>query len=137
MMSVRSYLDGALTVESLDGGTGAGPFRAGDARGCVAWLARGEPFAYLHAVELNAPGVRRGFHAHPGHRERLYLFSGSVRLLAGRGGARVDIMLQVGDLATIAPGVAHGLIAETPAFVVAFGNGTDPIADSVACPELA
>ena len=133
---MRSYLDGALTVEALGGDTGAGPFRAGDARGGVAWLARGEPFAYLHAVEFAAAGVRRGFHAHLGHRERLYLVSGRLRLLASHGGAAVDIMLQAGDLATFAPGVAHGLIAETPAFVVSFGSGTDPIEDSVACPEL-
>lgn len=133
---MRSYLEGALTVEALDSGCGAGRFRAEDARGGVAWLARGEPFAYLHAVELNAPGVRRGFHAHAGHRERLYLFSGAVRLLARHEGATVEVALRAGELATFAPGVAHGLIAETPAFAVAFGEGTDPIADCVPCPEL-
>jgi quercetin dioxygenase-like cupin family protein len=135
-MPVRSYLEGALTVETLGPGTGAGPFRAEDARGAVAWLARGEPFAYLHAIEFCAPGVRRGFHAHPGHAERLYLFFGAVRLLAGHAGSTVTITLQAGDLARFAPGVAHGLIAETPALAVAFGNGTDPIADSTPCPDL-
>lgn len=135
-MAVRSYLDGTLTVETLGESTGAGPFRAEDARGAVAWLARGEPFAYLHAIEFNAPGVRRGFHAHPGHAERLYLFSGAVRLLAGHAGSIVAITLQAGDLAVFAPGVAHGLIAETPAFAVAFGDGTDPIIDSISCPDL-
>lgn len=135
-MPVRSYLDGALTVETLGGDTGAGPFRAQDARGGVAWLARGEPFAYLHAIEFSAAGVRRGFHAHPGHGERLYLFSGSVRLLAGHAGSTVEVTLRSGDLATFAPGVGHGLVAETPAFAVAFGNGSDPIADSVPAPDL-
>jgi quercetin dioxygenase-like cupin family protein len=135
-MAERSYLDGALVVETLAGDTGTGPFRAEDARGRVAWLARGEPFAYLHAIEFAAPGVRRGFHAHPGHSERLYLFSGTVRLLAGHAGSREAVTLHAGDLATFAPGVAHGLIAETPAFAVAFGSGTDPIADCVACPDL-
>jgi quercetin dioxygenase-like cupin family protein len=135
-MRVRSWLDGALTVQALGANTGAGPFRAEDARGGVAWLARGEPFAYLHAIEFSAPGVRRGFHAHPGHAERLYLFSGTVRLLAGHAGATVEITLRAGDLAAFAPGVAHGLIAETPAFAVAFGDGTDPITDSIPCPEL-
>lgn len=133
---MRSYLDGALTVESLGADTGAGPFRAEDARGRVAWLARGEPFAYLHAIEFAAPGVRRGFHAHPGHRERLYLFSGTVRLYAGHAGAVADVLLQAGDLATFVPGVGHGLVSETPAFAVAFGEGTDPIADSVPRPDL-
>jgi quercetin dioxygenase-like cupin family protein len=135
-MAEQSYLDGGLTIQALGANTGAGPFRGEDARGSVAWLARGEPFAYLHAIEFAAPGVRRGFHAHPGHRERLYLFSGAVRLLAGHAGATVDLLLQPGDLVTFAPGVAHGLIAETPAFAVAFGSGTDPIADCIACPEL-
>jgi quercetin dioxygenase-like cupin family protein len=135
-MAERSYLGGALVVEALGGNTGAGLFRAQDERGRVAWLARGEPFAYLHAIEFAAPGVRRGFHAHAGHRERLYLFSGTVRLLAGHGGSTVDITLQAGDLATFAPGVAHGLVAQTPAFAVAFGDGTDPIDDCIACPEL-
>ena len=135
-MPVRSYLDGAVTVEALGANTGAGPFRAEDARGGVAWLARGEPFAYLHAIEFSAPGVRRGFHAHAGHAERLYLFSGAVRLLAGYGGSAVTIPLRAGDLVVFAPGVAHGLIAETPAFAVAFGEGTDPITDSIPCPDL-
>ena len=135
-MAERSYLEGALVVESLGARSGAGPFRAEDERGRVAWLARGEPYEYLHAIEFAAPGVRRGFHAHTGHSERLYLFSGTVRLLAGHAGATADIMLAAGDLATFAPGVAHGLISETAAFAVAFGSGTDPIENSVPCPEL-
>lgn len=133
---MRSYLDGGLTIETLGAGAAAGPFRAEDARGAVAWLARGEPFAYLHAVEFRASGVRRGFHLHAGHRESLYVFSGALRLIASQAGERVEVSLAAGDLATFAPGVAHGLIAETPALTVSFGNGTDPIADTVACPEL-
>lgn len=135
-MPVRSYLDGALTVETLGPGTGPGLFRAEDARGGVAWLARGEPFAYLHVAEFRAPGDRRAFHAHSGHTERLYLFSGAVRLIARHGASSVDFVLQAGDLATFAPGVEHGLVAESPAFAVAFGNGADPIASSTPCPDL-
>ncbi len=135
-MPVRSYLEGAVTVETLGPSTGTGLFRAEDARGGVAWLARGEPFAYLHVAEFRAAGDRRAFHAHPEHTERLYLFSGAVRLLARHGGAAIDITLQAGDLAVFAPGVAHGLIAETPALAVAFGNGTDPITGSTPCPDL-
>jgi quercetin dioxygenase-like cupin family protein len=133
---VRSYLDGGLTVEVLGGDVAAGTFRAEDARGGVAWLARGEPFQYLHAISFSGPGVRRGFHSHPGHRERLYVFSGRLRLTAGQGGETVDVMLDAGTLATFAPGVAHGLIAESAAFAVSFGNGTDPIADTVSEPDL-
>ncbi|HLM68756.1 MAG TPA: cupin domain-containing protein [Longimicrobium sp.] len=136
MTRVRSYLDGVLTVEALGADSAAGLFRAEDARGGVAWLARGEPFQYLHAVEFNAPGVRRGFHAHGGHRERLYVFSGTLRLLAAHAGVTVDVTLRAGDLATFSPGVEHGLIAESPAFAVSFGTGTDPITDSVPCPHL-
>jgi quercetin dioxygenase-like cupin family protein len=135
-MRMRSYLEGALTVEALRSDSAAGLFRAEDARGGVAWLSRGEPFDYLHAVEFNAPGVRRGFHVHRGHHERLYVFSGAIRLLAAHGGATVDVTLRAGDLATFPPGVAHGLVAEAPAFAVSFGSGTDPITDCVPCPEL-
>jgi quercetin dioxygenase-like cupin family protein len=135
-MAVDTYLDGALTIETLGGDSAVGLFRAEDARGGVAWLARGEAFSYLHAVEFRSAGDRRGFHVHAGHRERLYVFSGTVRLLAARGGERVDLPLGPGTMMTFEPGVAHGLIAETPAFAVSFGSGTDPIADTTACPEL-
>ncbi|HEX6372055.1 MAG TPA: cupin domain-containing protein [Longimicrobium sp.] len=133
---MRSYLDGGLTVEVLGGDSAAGLFRAWDARGGVAWLARGAPFDYLHAVEFSGAGARRGFHVHRGHSERLYVFSGTLRLLAELGGETVDLQLDAGSLATFAPGVAHGLIAETPAFAVSFGTGTDPIADSTPRPDL-
>lgn len=133
---MRSYLDGGVTVEAVGRDAAAGLFRAEDARGGVAWLARGEPYAYLHVVEFRGEGDRRGFHLHAGHRERLYLFSGTLRLLAGRGGETVDIDLPAGSLATFEPGVAHGLIARSPALAVSFGSGTDPIADSVLTPEL-
>lgn len=133
---MQSYLDGAVTVEVLGGDAAAGLFRGGDARGGVAWLARGEPFAYLHVVEFRSPGDRRGFHVHAGHDERLYVFSGTLRLLAAHGGERTEIALPAGSLAILAPGVAHGLIAETPAVAVSFGSGTDPIHDTTPVPDL-
>lgn len=133
---MESYLDGRLSVEVLGSDAAVGLFRAGDARGGVAWLARGEAFAYLHAVEFRAPGDRRGFHVHAGHRERLYVFSGTLRLLAEADGETVSLMLEAGSLATFAPGVAHGLIAESAAFAVSFGSGTDPIHDSTPRPDL-
>lgn len=133
---MRSYLDGALTVEVLGGDVAAGLFRAADARGGVAWLARGEAFEYLHVVEFSHAGARRGFHVHQGHRERLYVFSGALRLVAERAGETVGVTLDAGSLATFAPGVAHGLIAESPAIAVSFGGGTDPITDSTSRPDL-
>lgn len=133
---MHSYLDGGLTVETLGGDATAGPFRTADARGGVAWLVRGEPFTYLHAVEFRARGDRRGFHEHAGNRERLYVFSGTLRLLAEAGGETVALTLEAGSLATFAPGVAHGLIAESPALAVCFGSGTDPIHDTTPRPDL-
>jgi quercetin dioxygenase-like cupin family protein len=135
-MAVQSYLDGGLTVDVLGGDSAAGLFRAEDARGGVAWLARGEPFEFLHVVEFRTPGDRRGFHVHTGHREQLYVFSGTVRLLASRDGERVEIPLTAGSLVTVGPGVAHGLIAEGPAIVASFGSGTDPIRDTAPAPGL-
>ena len=133
---MQSYLDGAVTVEVLGGDAAAGLFRGGDARGGVAWLTRGEPFAYLHVVEFRSPGDRRGFHVHAGHDERFYVFSGAVRLLVAVGSERTEIVLSEGSLAAVAPGVAHGFIAETPAIAISFGSGTDPMHDSAPAPGL-
>ena len=133
---MRSYLDGGLVVEVLGGDIAAGLFRAEDARGGVAWLARGEAFQYLHVVSFSGPGARRGFHAHAGHTERLYVFSGTLRLVAERDGEAAGVLLEAGSLATFAPGVAHGLIAESVALAVSFGSGTDPIVDTVPRPDL-
>ncbi len=133
---MQSYLDGAVRVEVLGGDAAAGLFRGGDARGGVAWLSRGESFAFLHVVEFRAAGDRRGFHVHGGHDERFYVFSGAVRLLAAVGGERAEIVLSQGSLASVAPGVAHGFIAETPALAVSFGSGTDPMLDSAPAPAL-
>ncbi|WP_331054307.1 cupin domain-containing protein [Longimicrobium sp.] len=129
MMDVRSYLNGALTVQRLGGDDGESLFHAGDARGAVAWLARGTPFSFLHVVEFAAVGVRRGFHAHTGHTEHFYLFSGALTLIAAAEGGRVQVELAAGDLAVFAPGTAHGLIAREPSVAVAMGNGSDPTRD--------
>ena len=134
---VRSYLDGGMTVEVLGGDSAAGLFRAGDARGGVAWLTRGEAFQYLHVVEFRNPGDRRGFHVHEGHNERLYVFSGTLRLIAEHRGERVDLLLDAGSLVSFSPGVAHGFIAGAPAIAVSFGSGTDPMKDTVPRPDLA
>lgn len=133
---MRSYLDGGVTVEVLGGDSAAGLFRAGDARGGVAWLMRGEPFQYLHVVEFRSPGDRRGFHVHHGHHERLYVFSGALRLIAEHKGVKVDLLLDAGSLVAFLPGVAHGFVAESPAIAVSFGSGTDPMTDTTPRPEL-
>lgn len=132
-----SYLDGGVTVEVLGGDSAAGLFRAGDARGGVAWLTRGEAFEYLHLVEFRNPGDRRGFHVHHGHDERLYVFSGALRLIAEHNGETLDLRLDAGTLVTFVPGVAHGFIAESAAIAVSFGNGTDPMTDTTPRPDLA
>ncbi|WP_420130634.1 cupin domain-containing protein [Longimicrobium sp.] len=133
---MRSYLDGGVKVEVLGGDSAAGLFRAGDARGGVAWLTRGEPFHYLHVVEFRNPGDRRGFHVHQGHDERLYIFSGSLRLIAEHNGETIDVVLDAGALITFVPGVTHGFIAESATIAVSFGSGTDPMVDTTPRPEL-
>ena len=133
---MTEFLQGALTVARLGREAAAGSFRAEDERGAVAWLVRGQPFTYLHAVEFRAAGVRRGFHAHADHREHLYLASGSLRVLASAGGAPVELTLEAGMLATFAPGTAHGFIALEPSLAVCFGDGADPFAGTAPHPEL-
>lgn len=134
----RSWLGGALVVERLGATADAGRFHTADARGAVAFLARGGAYEHLHVVEFREAGVRRGFHLHRGHREELYLFLGRVELVArtAGGGETVRVELEAGDLATFAPGTAHGLVALEPAIAVAMGTGTDPIADTVPVPGL-
>lgn len=133
---MESYLDGAVTVEELGGDPSAGRFRAADARGAVAWLARGGSYQYLHVVEFAEAGVRRGFHVHADHAEHLYVFLGSLRLLARKDGERVDLELSAGHLAVLGPGVAHGLIAREPAVAVILGHGSDPVHDVQPVPDL-
>lgn len=72
---MESYLDGELTVEQLGGDPAAGLFRGADARGSVAWLARGGTYQYLHVAEFAEAGVRRGFHLHANHTEHFYVSS--------------------------------------------------------------
>lgn len=134
---MRSYLGGGVTVEVLGGDSAAGLFRASDQRGGVAWLSRGEPFPYLHVVEFRNPGDRRGFHLHAGHSERLYVFSGALRLIAEHVGERLDELVEAGSLISFLPGVAHGFIAQAPTVAVSFGTGTDPMKDTTPRPDLA
>jgi mannose-6-phosphate isomerase-like protein (cupin superfamily) len=133
-----SYLDGGLKVERLDCQPRGGRFRAEDERGAVAWLARGEAYEYLHAIEFRDAGVRRGFHAHREHAETLYVVSGRLQLVARHsgGGDPVRVELTAGDSATFGPDVAHGLIALEPAFAVSLGAGADPIHGGYPVPDL-
>lgn len=134
----RTWLGGALVVERLGATADAGRFHTADARGAVAFLARGGAYEHLHVVEFREAGVRRGFHLHRGHREELYIFVGRVELVARApaGEETVRVELEAGDLAVFAPGTAHGLVALSPAVAVAMGTGTDPIGDTVAVPDL-
>jgi quercetin dioxygenase-like cupin family protein len=137
-MAAKVYLDGWVRVERLGRERVDGRFRGGDLRGEVAWLASGHAYEHLHVVEFAAAGVRRGFHRHVAHRETLYVFTGALRCLASRPGrARLERLLEAGDLVTMAPGLAHGFVAREPSIAVAMGTGSDPVEDCVAAPELA
>jgi mannose-6-phosphate isomerase-like protein (cupin superfamily) len=133
---MESYLGGALTVEQVGGDSAAGIFRASDARGSIAWLARGGAYQYLHAAEFAEAGVRRGFHVHANHTEHFYVFLGSLRLLARKDVETVDLVLSAGDMAVLGPGVAHGLTAREPTIAVILGHGADPIHDVQPVPDL-
>jgi dTDP-4-dehydrorhamnose 3,5-epimerase-like enzyme len=108
-----------------------------DARGEVAWPSIGEPTEYVHVIDFASPGVRRGFHRHTAHRERLYLFRGALLALARAGqGPVAEIHLTSGDLVTFAEDVAHGFIALEPTFAVALGTGSNPLHDTLPVPGL-
>jgi dTDP-4-dehydrorhamnose 3,5-epimerase-like enzyme len=133
-----SYLDGAVTVETLGRDARDGRFRAEDERGAVAWLARGRRYDFVHVIEFAAAGVRRGFHAHDAHTESLYVFSGRVRMLARKadGGETLSIDLAAGEMAMFEPGVAHGFEAMEPTIAIALGTGEDPFEGTVSVPDL-
>jgi dTDP-4-dehydrorhamnose 3,5-epimerase-like enzyme len=134
----RSYLEGLVSVERLEREPSDGRFRTADERGAVAWLARGRRYDYIHVIEFAREGVRRGFHAHAGHTETLYVFSGRLRTFArqAEGGETVTMALEAGDLATFAPGTAHGFEALEPTIAVALGTGDDPVSGTIAVPDL-
>jgi mannose-6-phosphate isomerase-like protein (cupin superfamily) len=132
----EEHLDGRIRLSRLGGDAAAGAFRGGDARGRVAWPARGIAFTSTHVVEFARAGVRRGFHRHPRGAEHLYVFAGGLRMVAEAGGVRVELRLEEGDRVSIAPGVAHGFTALEPTVAVAYGEGPDPLADKEPAPEL-
>ncbi|MDB4950804.1 MAG: hypothetical protein JWM27_3453 [Gemmatimonadetes bacterium] len=131
---------GGMVIERLGREASGGRFRVEDERGAVAWLARGRAYEHLHAIEFRAAGVRRGFHAHPATTETLYVMAGRLMLFArgSEDGGTVSAELSAGDVATFAPGVAHGFVALEPAFAVALGTGADPLAEggTVPAPDL-
>ena len=135
---MTSHLDGAVTIESVGTSSVDGLFRASDARGEVAWPSVGEPSEYIHIIEFAEAGVRRGFHSHPGHRERLYVFRGALRVLvrAAGGGDVVELRVSAGELIRMGSGVAHGFVALEPTLAVAMGVGANPLGNTVAAPEL-
>jgi quercetin dioxygenase-like cupin family protein len=126
-----------VTLERVGATPADGRFRSADARGEVAWPAIGEPTEYVHVIEFATPGVRRGFHRHTRHRERVYLFRGALSVRARLGaGPAVELTLAAGDLVSFAENVSHGFVSLEPSLAVALGTGSNPMDDTVADPGL-
>lgn len=130
---------GRLRVEALPPSARTGRFRASDERGEVAWLIAGTEFDSLHVVEFAHADARRGFHVHHRHEEQLYLFRGRLLLVARdvTTGETITRELREGNLATFAPGIAHGLVSRTPTLAICFGRGAVPFEDVEPVPDLA
>lgn len=116
-MTETTYLGGKVLKRTLPIFQGAppaeatGPKRLALAQGELANFHDGpDGVCYLAYLELRG-GTVRGNHWHRMKEEQVYLISGEVRLVAQEmsGGEQVSMTLLPGDLALIAPGIAHAL----------------------------
>ena len=124
---MQKYFGGKLQIESLPRENRDGRFRVSDHRGEVAWPIAGERFEYHHVVEFAQAGDRRGFHVHRQHEELLYVFRGTLQLVVKEmdSGETAVLELAARDLATMAPGVARGLVPAEPTIAISAGRGAE------------
>lgn len=135
----RTFLDGRVTVQVLTPDNDqAGRFSKADERGRISVLVRESPRNFVELAEFKHPGTRRGFHLHRKYQEELFVVSGSLTVITEdeASGNHAEFEMAAGDLLQIAPGVAHGFIAQQPSLVVVTGNLTDPFKDREPVPNL-
>jgi quercetin dioxygenase-like cupin family protein len=91
-----------------------------------------EGMRYIALIEL-LPAQVRGNHYHRQKQERIYVMRGELMLLVEdtATGARCSVPLRAGDLAAIAPGVAHAIQPVTAGLAVEFAPERFDAADTV------
>ena len=116
-MNESSFLHGKVLKRSLPifqstpPADALGPKRLTLPQGELANIYDGqEGIRYIACIELRE-GTVRGNHWHQVKEEQIYVVSGKLLLVAqeGESGQQISVELQPGDLAFIAPGVAHAL----------------------------
>jgi quercetin dioxygenase-like cupin family protein len=135
----RTFLDGRVTVQALTPDNDlAGRFSKADDRGRISVLVRESPRSFVELAEFLHPGTRRGFHLHRTYQEELFVVSGYLTVVVEEdaSGNHAEFEIGAGDLLQIAPGIAHGFIAQEPSLVVAMGNQADPFKDREPTPNL-
>lgn len=135
----RIFLDGRVTVQTLaEDNDQAGRFSKADDRGRISVLVRESPRTFVELAEFKHPGTRRGFHLHRIYQEELFVVSGSLVVVVEEEASRnhAEFEMAAGDLIQIAPGIAHGFIAQEPSLLVAMGTFADPFKDREPTPNL-
>ncbi len=96
-----------------------------------------EPIRYIAAVQLR-PGTIRGNHYHEFKDECVYLIRGELQILVEDIDSRIreEVLLRTGDLASIAPRVAHVLRPLSDGEGVEFSTVRFKAADSFKYPLL-
>jgi uncharacterized RmlC-like cupin family protein len=129
-MNESSYLHGKVLKRSLPVFHGAppadahGPKRLDLPQGELANLYDGqEGIRYIAYIEMRE-GAVRGNHWHQVKEEQIYVLSGKLLLVAQEGEfeERVSVELLPGDLAFLAPGVAHALKTLEPGQAIEFSK---------------
>lgn len=139
MYMMKEFLNGGIKIESFESVPDSqGRFTGGDERGMVSGILHGVSINFVEVAEFVKAGMKRGFHFHEQYEEQLYIISGSLKMIVRSRDGKNTIALDVhiGDLITIAPGIAHGFEAIEKTIIISMGNGTDPFKDRTLVSDL-
>lgn len=128
----KTYLNNKVHLETLPKeADGKGRFITSDERGIVSLFISNDPVEFVEYAEFKNKGVKRGFHYHKNYTEYIYVSSGKLLFVgkAVKSGESVELIAETGDLLTIAPNIAHGLLSLKASSIIAAGKGENPFKD--------
>ncbi len=127
---IKSYLNGAITVESRIVPAEERTWTPDD-RGEVTVVLKDKNVNFIEYAEFSREGVKRGHHYHTDYVEYLYVLSGRIKVIAHvfSTGEEITFEVEKCDMLTIQPNVAHGFISLSRAEVLTSGYGANPFED--------